>query len=76
MSKTVPVLLVVLASVFGFLTLIIVIINLCSVGANDLKRVFTNNMIRFVLMILTTAFAYVLFGKARVLVREELENIA
>ena len=74
MSMKIPIMAVVLASIFGFAALITIIVNLCSI--NNVNQVKSTTLVRLGLILLAGGLGWFLFKTGSDDISHELENIS
>ena len=58
----VPIALVVIASIFGFVALVILLLILCNIGDGSLEQILTMSVIRIILLFLVAIAGWFLFN--------------
>lgn len=58
----VPIALVVIASIFGFVALVILLLILCNIGEGSLEQILTMSVIRIILLFLVAIAGWFLFN--------------
>ena len=71
----VPIALVVIASIFGFVALVILLLILCNIGDGSLEQILTMSVVRIILLFLVAIAGWFLFNNGLDVVQKELVNI-
>jgi hypothetical protein len=71
----VPIALVVIASIFGFVALVILFLTLCNIGEGSLEQILTMSVVRIILLFLVAIAGWFLFNNGLDVVQKELVNI-
>ena len=58
----VPIALVVIASIFGFVALVILLLILCNIGDGSLEQILTMSVVRIILLFLVAIAGWFLFN--------------
>lgn len=58
----VPIALVVIASIFGFVALVILLLILCNIGDDSLEQILTMSVVRIILLFLVAIAGWFLFN--------------
>lgn len=58
----VPIALVVIASIFGFVSLVILLLILCNIGDGSLEQILTMSVVRIILLFLVAIAGWFLFN--------------
>ena len=58
----VPIALVVIASIFGFVALVILLLILCNIGEGSLEQILTMSVVRIILLFLVAIAGWFLFN--------------